>query len=125
MDSSDLPIAPSVTIVRIAPNPVRDQAVVQFQVGAAPLTPNDQPSEARAAESTASEQPGAMVVTVGIYDAAGREIRQIFVGPAGTRMQSIPWDRRDEAGRSVPAGAYYIRLETRGELRSTPVVVLN
>jgi hypothetical protein len=125
MDTGNLPTAPFVTSVRIVPNPVRDQAIVQFRVVAARMATIGPSAEARATESRPTEEPAATAVTVGIYDAAGRQIRQIFSGMAGMGMQSIPWDCRDVAGRFVPAGAYYIRLESRGESRCAPVVILN
>lgn len=46
-----------------------------------------------------------------VYDASGAHVRHLAAGTqlAGGREQ-ITWDGRDDAGRSIAAGAYFIRL---------------
>jgi len=59
-----------------------------------------------------------------IYDAAGRLIKS-FNLPATDYLlpASIQWDGTDEIGRNVPAGVYFVRLET-GEEKWTEKAVL-
>lgn len=70
-----------------SPNPFRESASVSF----------------------ALERPASIGARV--YDAAGRMRRTLAQGkplPAGA--QSMAWDGRDDAGREVPTGVYYIEL---------------
>lgn len=53
-----------------------------------------------------------------IYDASGRPIRTLAVSPP------VVWDGRDDAGRPVPAGTYFIRLEGAGRAESGRVTLL-
>lgn len=46
-----------------------------------------------------------------VYDATGREVRTLASGSANAGRYSASWDGRDDAGRLVPAGVYYCRLE--------------
>ncbi len=52
-----------------------------------------------------------------IYDAAGRVVRNL--GPGRT----VVWDIRDETGRRVPGGTYFIRMKTGTCLQVEKVVV--
>jgi len=59
-------------------------------------------------------------VTLGIYDAGGRRIRELIAGltyPAGRHV--VKWDGRDEFGRVAGSGAYFSRWEagSRSESR--------
>jgi hypothetical protein len=53
--------------------------------------------------------PAATPVTISIYDAAGRSVRQlgeqVLSGPG-----SVTWDGRTAAGARAPAGTYFLRL---------------
>lgn len=51
---------------------------------------------------------------IGIYSSDGRELRRLEAElPQGTSV--IDWDGRDNAGTSMPAGAYFYRLTTARE----------
>jgi len=62
--------------------------------------------------------PHAATVSLALFDQQGRRVRVLAQGarPAGENV--IDWDGRDEDGRPVPSGVYYVRLESGG-LRST------
>jgi hypothetical protein len=56
--------------------------------------------------------PVASQVTLQVYDVTGRLVRVLADGaamPAG--QHQISWDSEDSAGRSVPSGVYFYRLE--------------
>jgi predicted outer membrane repeat protein len=63
-------------------------------------------------------------VTLGIYDVAGRRVRDLVstTRPAGT--YSDAWDGRDDDGRSVRAGIYFVRLVAAGQMATRNLVVL-
>ncbi len=60
---------------------------------------------------------------VGIFGAGGRRIRALARGPHDAGPHDIVWDGRDEYGRLVPAGLYYVRLRTQGQSLQKPVSV--
>jgi hypothetical protein len=49
-------------------------------------------------------------VDLAIYDASGRLVRSIDPGTVREGIQAATWDRRDDSGRDVAAGTYFIRL---------------
>ena len=78
-----------------APNPFRGQTTLTFRVSA--------PAE----------------VSVQIFDAAGRAVRELIAGRACVAgQQSVTWNGRDDPGQSLPAGIYLYRVRT-GESVST------
>jgi len=51
---------------------------------------------------------------VAVYDAAGRRVRGLFRGHRVRGEHTLDWDGRDDRGRAVTSGVYFIRLEFRG-----------
>jgi hypothetical protein len=68
--------------------------------------------------------PRATVVRLGIYDAAGRRVRELVSGtePAGTH--DVIWDGKDENGQPVSAGIRFARLEAEGNVLTGKVVTV-
>jgi len=62
------------------------------------------------------------VVSLRVYDVAGRKVRTLLDGSVGVGNREASWDGRDDAGRALAAGTYYLRLETP-ERNETRVVV--
>lgn len=60
--------------------------------------------------------------TVAVFDLAGRRVRAWADGDAAAGERVIDWDFRDDQGREVPAGRYYLRLEAGGDVVSRPFV---
>ena len=86
------PTPPAVAALRLAmpqPNPLtRGKAVLRYEL--------------------ASASP----VDLRVFDPAGRVVRRLAHGPAPAGAQQTAWDGRDDAGREVGSGIYFIRLET-------------
>ena len=82
------------------------------------------PNPARGAVSLRFTLPSAATVTLAIYDASGRRVRELGSGaqPAGDHV--IAWDLRDEAGRAVGAGLYFARLRTEGHQLTQRILAL-
>jgi hypothetical protein len=53
-------------------------------------------------------------VRLAIYDAAGREVRELVDGVVAAGEHAEQWDRRDSGGRLVGVGVYFARLELPG-----------
>ncbi|MBU2501224.1 hypothetical protein KJ682_07860 [bacterium] len=89
-----------VRLLQAAPNPFNPRTVLSFEVSSA------------------------VAVDLAIFDARGRRVRSLLEGaavPAGT--MTLTWDGRDDAGRSVPGGVYFARLEA-GEAVSNAALTL-
>jgi photosystem II stability/assembly factor-like uncharacterized protein len=92
LDLTTLPLAvarpappPRLALSVPAPNPSRGQAHLSLDV-----------SRATRAEVT-------------IYDAAGRRVRNLLRGPLAAGRHALVWDGRDERGRLVSSGVYFVR----------------
>jgi len=51
---------------------------------------------------------------VAVYDAAGRRVRSLFRGHRARGEHTLAWDGRDDGGRAVTSGVYFVRLEFQG-----------
>lgn len=52
--------------------------------------------------------------TVAVYDAAGHRVRSLFRGHRARGEHTLAWDGRDDGGRDVTSGVYFVRLEFSG-----------
>lgn len=67
---------------------------------------------------------GSAYTTVTIYDVAGRRVREVVRGdfPAGYRTTT--WDGRDQRGRPVASGIYFVKSEDRLRTLATRKLVV-
>ncbi|MCC6653479.1 MAG: hypothetical protein IT348_20175 [Candidatus Eisenbacteria bacterium] len=110
-------------VIRIAPN-VLTTDVAPGHAGAtlelsAP-TPN--PSGGDAALRFVLARGAATRLTV--LDLAGRRVRTLADRSFAAGEHVLRWDGRDEQGRAVEAGMYFVRLESAGESRTARAVRL-
>jgi hypothetical protein len=83
-----------------APNPFRERTDIRFSL-AAPVG-----------------------VRLDVHDVAGRLVRRLVDGSSlAPGLHASVWDGRDERGRAVPAGIYFVRLETADGFRATRKVL--
>ncbi len=73
----------------------------------------------------AFDLPGATVTRVALYDAAGRLIRVLAEEPFAAGKHLLSWDRRDQSGRSVSAGVYFLRLDAGSDRSRQKLVVMH
>jgi len=66
--------------------------------------------------------PNAAGVSLSVYDATGKLVKELRRGTAAAGEYRLVWDGRNELGQAVPAGTYFCRL-TAGEYRATAVLV--
>jgi hypothetical protein len=66
----------------------------------------------------------AQQVQVGIFDIAGRRIRELANGFKQPGRYELNWDGRTDAGEHVVNGVYFIRSIVAGQVKSMQVVVL-
>jgi len=90
----------STTTSIAAPNPLRPESSISYSV----------------------ENSGS--VSVRIFSAAGRLVRSFSQQPAAAGSYRVPWNGRDDAGKPVPSGIYFIRVEQSGTAAIRKVAVL-
>jgi hypothetical protein len=57
--------------------------------------------------------PAPATVSLAVFDARGRCVRHLLRDhPAAAGPHALDWDARDDTGRSVPPGVYFVRLAT-------------
>ncbi len=61
---------------------------------------------------------------IGIFSADGRLVRRVVNTSYGIGSHRIAWDGKDQSGKSVPGGMYFVRLESGGEGRTQTVTVI-
>jgi hypothetical protein len=84
------------------PNPFRAATTVVFSLG----------------------RPGP--ATLSVHDAAGRRMRRWTAGDAPAAGENrIVWNGRDEAGRRVAAGVYFLRLEAGSAAAVRKIVLID
>jgi FtsP/CotA-like multicopper oxidase with cupredoxin domain len=63
-------------------------------------------------------------LTVEVYDVTGRRVASVARGTFDAGTHEVRWDGRDDRGRRMNAGVYFIRMETSGGTRLAGKVVL-
>ncbi|MBI5710057.1 MAG: hypothetical protein HZC42_07105 [Candidatus Eisenbacteria bacterium] len=82
------------------------------------------PNPARAACEVRFSLAAPARVSLAIYDAGGRRVRELVATTLAAGEHSAGWDMSDAAGRAVGSGLYFARLLAGAELRSTRLLVL-
>jgi hypothetical protein len=59
-----------------------------------------------------------------LYDVSGRHIRTLFERWTTAGEHATRWDGRDNAGRIVASGVYFVRLESAGSVLTNRIVLL-
>lgn len=68
--------------------------------------------------------PIAGTARVGIHDATGRIVNLLDAGAVQAGAHQLPWAGSDGSGHQVPAGAYYVRLESTVGIRSQKITLV-
>ncbi len=96
---TDVPTA-AADDVRVVPNPFNPRTEVRFDL------------------------PADGVVTVAVYDVAGRRVRSLVHEECAAGPVVLTWDGQDDAGRGLPSGAYLVRVEHAGATTSRAVTLV-
>jgi hypothetical protein len=89
-DPPDPPGAVVPEIVRVGPNPFRDETWLDLTL-----------------------PPGSDDKKVQVFDLSGRIVRTLAVGSSGPATR-VAWDGRNEAGRRAASGTYFVRVSVDG-----------
>ena len=84
---------------------VEDQA--ENTISISKINPN--PADNSTQIEIALDVPGKMQLTA--YDIAGKKVSDIFDGEIASNRGTIEWDLKDESGKLLPSGTYFIELK--------------
>jgi hypothetical protein len=59
-----------------------------------------------------------------VFDAQGRLVSRVFEGPLSAGAHGFEWNGRDDNGREVPSGVYFLRFDGGANTLSRKVVLL-
>ncbi len=68
--------------------------------------------------------PKSANVTLSVYDASGRLVKNLLSEQTNAGNHSIAWDCTDQSGRSVSAGVYYMRLEDGTSTKTAKATII-
>ncbi len=91
---------PRPTLAQNFPNPFRSTTVIRFEL------------------------PRPEMVSVRVYDPAGRLVRTLLDGPRDGGLTTLTWDRRDAFGREAVPGVYFYTLSTSDRRFSRRMILL-
>ena len=96
---------PVFTLSQIAPNPMRKNAVIEYQLATA------------------------QKVSLNIYNVSGQLVKTLVNRYEQAGSYRVTWDRRDERGNQVTSGVYFYRIESHtgsetGDFIATKKIVL-
>jgi hypothetical protein len=90
----------------------RDEVVLSsLKPGAFKLYRN-YPNPFRLSTRVAYDLPVRSNVCLSVYDAGGRQVKQLASGWQEAGRYSLNWDGRDKSGRTCPSGVYFCSLKT-------------
>lgn len=69
--------------------------------------------------------PRAGLASIRLYDVRGALVHTLVEAPTDPGVHRLDWDGRDAAGRTLPAGLYFIRLQASGRSEVRKVVLLH
>jgi flagellar hook assembly protein FlgD len=67
---------------------------------------------------------GGGAVRIRVYDVSGRAVRHLLAARVDDGEHRVTWDGRDDEGRPVRAGIYFLRLEAPGIERIVKTALL-
>jgi len=115
MDRSNDTLGGVVTVVPVGIAEER-QVPTRFRLDA------PQPSVFAQSVSVSFALPRSSGVSLAVYDATGALVRRLVQGVTAAGVHSVTWDGRNEAGRTLPSGAYFCRFEA-GEYSAAAVLL--
>jgi len=82
------------------------------------------PNPAAGCARIAYELGASGAVRIGVFDAAGRQVRVLWNGWQMAGAHVLPWDGRNDDGAAVGPGVYFVRVDTGREADSRKLIVL-
>jgi hypothetical protein len=83
-----------------------------------------QPNPLRGSASLRFAVPAAAHVSVDLFDAGGRLVRNLSNGQQSAGYHTVTWDGRDADGRPAASGMYYYRVQANGQQQTRKLLVV-
>jgi glucose/arabinose dehydrogenase len=99
LTATSVPTPAASTTLAVAPNPFQTHTTISFS------------------------SPPSAGVTLDVFDVAGRRVTTLDIARTGTAGE-VRWDGRDETGRPLGSGVYFVRLSVDGNAVATRRVTL-
>ena len=116
---------PSLRPVQLACDSHASGSQLQPGIGAPATGPLVSPNPCSRQTSLAFSLREDALVSVDLFDVAGRRLREVARGRMPAGDHSVGWDGRSSTGDLVPAGIYFLRLTAAGRpVATTKVTVL-
>jgi len=85
-----------------------DQVQAPVVQGIVSIYPNPFSSQTSIAYGVSKEQPTKII----IYNAKGQVVRNLISGYSPSGYHSVTWDAKDNAGRVLPSGIYFVKYQS-------------
>jgi len=82
------------------------------------------PNPSRGSVSFDISIPHDSPVSLVVYDSAGRVVHRVADAPFAPGRHVLVWDRRNDDGRVVPSGIYFVRLQAPGVLLTRKTILI-
>uniref|UniRef100_A0A7V3VUJ1 T9SS type A sorting domain-containing protein n=1 Tax=candidate division WOR-3 bacterium TaxID=2052148 RepID=A0A7V3VUJ1_UNCW3 len=119
IEEGGLSLEPGKTGMVLAPSLFRNHLVIKFQIPEPGVVSSQYPVASN--NGVASSQKS--VVSIKIYDATGRLVKSFSPTTDYCVLGTIVWDGKDDSGRRLPAGVYFVRLEA-GDFKQVEKAIL-
>jgi Tol biopolymer transport system component len=125
IDASDRALTPhamptdaySFTITTVGIEELKPEVPVEFGLF------QNEPNPAHRVTTIRYQIPRATWVTLRIYDASGRLVKNLINESKASGYYSMNWDLKDNAGKMVSSGVYYYELKTEDYKSSKKMVI--
>lgn len=64
------------------------------------------------------------ITNLSVYDITGRKVKSFINGNFEQGCYKVNWDGTDDAGRKLPEGVYFIRLDNQTEVKTQKVIII-
>ena len=95
----------------LAPSGVEENTYRIFPQGNGPSSVTISPNPARGQRQVVFSLSAPAKVALAVYDLQGKKMRVLVDEQRGPGKQTVTWDGRNEAGRAVRSGSYFLRLD--------------
>jgi hypothetical protein len=104
--------------------PFATTQVMSVPPGRAPLRLSLSPNPARERAEIRLSYADRKPLSTSITDASGRLVRRFARDPMATGELVLSWDTRDDSGRLVPAGLYFVHVLTQQRRQTGRLVIV-
>ena len=114
----------AISLGEATPSGSGSSAGVDERVGTPPVSLSARPNPARGMVDFTWSGPAGVRAHLTIYNTAGQAVRALDVTARQSRGGSTTWDGLDGAGRAVPAGIYFAKLDCDGRTRVSKIILI-